>query len=422
MRMTTLGHFQPISLGGGKFVVLPLRHPAREHDADKAIGELSARLTELAPIRWEPVVPPEPFQPGTYKPHPMGPIVSLLDQESLRRQTPPFRTRLASARTIEEFLMVFRAALPPTTVVGVAGASGELYFGAGFGQVRRRDAEGHWSSLDTGAFDDVRCVAWHARRLLVGTAGGRLMAGADDGTGWATVARFAIEEVVVDIDRSATGWIVVTLAVPPIKDGKLSDGKVKVYAADEGLATGFRLLHELVFPKDGVQFNVPAPHGELVAGQYYLASYPKLYRVDLAGREFAEIKLPIEGVMFGVSTTTDMFTIFKPKGASSKLFVSSDRGQSWKKLDAPPYVVQLVAFDSLEVGWAWRMRPDFLTATLEFLRYDLKGDDWRRELEAPPGFGHCISGPDRRLVACVTNGGSVLRPDGIGWQVEVAAE
>jgi len=94
---------------------------------------------------------------------------------------PPISKQLREARTLETLTPLAKLAVAPQTEEAGIDEAQNLYYGAEFGQIRVRNVDGAWGSIDTGTLDEITAVGAKSTRLVAGTLRGALFASADSG-------------------------------------------------------------------------------------------------------------------------------------------------------------------------------------------------------------------------------------------------
>ncbi|QWP76652.1 hypothetical protein J5226_24260 [Lysobacter sp. K5869] len=421
-RVTDLGSLVPINLGGYEMVMLPLRPAENAHDIDAALTEFGALLSSPEPLRWQPQTPPRPIalsQPGTG----LGLIADLLMAYDRKVNKPSVIGRLKSAKSNDEFLSLARSVAPPSSDKAAVGADSTLYFGADLGQIRVRGADGRWSGIGIDTLRKITAVARVDDALLAGSDDGLVRRSDDRGATWSVLQSFGADEAVLDIDRQASRWLIVTgrqvpspqPGLPPTMD------RITVRVASNDDLKDARTVGE--FPIDiGKTFGAwPGPMPQAHGGAYFIGLIDQLRRLDLATMQWKTVSPPKPFFSFRVDAKSGIVAVLSGGGAFTKIFVSSDHGESWKKVGRPPYTVTDVQFDSADSGYASRWNMNAFSGVWELYRYEPKIDDWRQVSEAP------FNCKPKRVSAqfpllCVASDGSVLSQQGTQWAVEASAQ
>lgn len=403
-RITDLGALVPVPIGEYKFVVLPVR-PAAGDRSLQAVSAGFASSLHGTPIEWRPTAPPHAIQ----QPQPstgLGLIADLMMAYQRKVNRVPLNQQLATATSSQAFFDLAKASVPPTTQTALAGARGDLLYGADLGQIRVRHADASWTSIDSGALATVTALASRNGLLVAGYGNGRIRTSADAGKTWHEAATLASEEPVVDISWSGNRWLATTFG---------ASKAVNVYASSGESLDTFTAIHQAIAQWG---FHI---RGQLAAGAYYVNADPDFYRLDLATMQWSKLQAPTDVDGFNISPSGDLLTVFHAKGIFSRLYLSTDKGASWKQYKAPPLVVDDVKFSDPTHGVAVRVRPNAFSVTVMLMRYEPATDAWFVLTQPPEECEHMIDDADGQPAFCIARGGAVLGRDGEKWRVETAA-
>src|SRR5262249_48642302 len=125
---------------------------------------------------------------------------------------------------------------------------------------------------------------------------------------------------------------------------------------------------------------------------------------------------------FTIAESNGLLTAYFPHGMFSKVFTSTDWGQSWEQRVAPPYAFSDVYFETKENGSAVRYRSGAFFAYLQVMRYDSAKNYWTLVEEAPRECVRPLRDLTRTQFFCVTKGGSILAPTDGKWRAEFRTE
>lgn len=402
-RVTDLGALVPIDIGSYKFVVLPIR-PAGGDNALQAVRTEFASHLHDAPIEWRPAAPPQAIQ-QPQPPTGLGLIADLITTYQRKVNRAPLHQQLAEAKSSQAFFDLAKASVPPTTKIALTDGRGDLLYGADLGQIRVRHPDASWTSIDSGVLATVTALARRDDLLVAGYDNGWIRTSADGGKTWNTAATLASEEPVIDISWTGKRWLATTFG---------ASKAVNVYAsAGDALAT-FTSVHQ-AFARWGSHIR-----GQLTENAYYVNADPDLYRLELDSMQWSKVPVPTDADGFNVSPNGDLLTVFHAKGIFSKLFLSTDKGVSWKQYKAPPLVIDDVKFSDPTHGLAVRVRPNAFSVTVMLLRYQYAADDWSLLTQPPEECEHMIDNADGQPEFCIARGGAILGQDAGKWRIESA--
>lgn len=403
-RVTDLGALVPIAIGGYKFVVLPVR-PAGSDSALQAVRTEFASHLRDAPIEWRPAAPPQAIQ-QPQRPTGLGLIADLMTAYERKVNRPPLRQLLAEAKSSQAFFDLAKASVAPTTQVALTDGQGDLLYGADLGQIRVRHPDASWTSIDSGVLATITALARRDDLLVAGYDNGRIRTSVDGGKTWNAAAALPSDEPVIDISWSGKHWLATTFG---------ASKAVNVYASAGDALGAFAAVHQAV-ARWGFHIR-----GQLTEEAYYVNADPDLYRLDLNSMQWSKVPAPTDVDGFNVSPNGDLLTVFHAKGIFSKLFLSTDKGVSWKQHKAPPLVIDDVKFSDPTHGMAVRMRPNAFSVTVMLLRYQQAADDWSVLNQPPEECEHMIDDASGKPAFCIARGGAILGQDGGTWRIESAA-
>ncbi len=417
-RITDLGSLVPFNIGGYQEVVLPLRVEENAGAVDEALKQYGPLLKSKEPILWTPVSVPRPIQ-LMQPPTGLGLVADLLEAHDRKVNKPSTIAQLKSATSAEVFLRLFRDVTKPLYVHPAQDPNGNFYFGADLGQIRVRHADGSWSGIGIDTLHSISAVAYVDGVLYAGSDNGVLRSSADGGKSWRDIKSFGEDEAIIDIEHEDTTWIVATAHQVLLGTGGTTADGMTVYLSQQGGPGTLEKSRE--FPLEKKLLAWFGAMGQLVHGSYYINTHDALYRYDLASRQWKTITPPSTISGHHVDPTTDVVSVFFSKGMFSKVFVSIDKGDTWKQVKRPPYAIADVQFDTPTKGYAIRADSGAFKVTWEIYSYDPGTGDWVQGVSAP---ALCV--PQRVAVSipvyCIASDGSILGNRGKDWDVEFSAQ
>ncbi len=422
-RITNLGTLIPVAIGANQFVMLPVRRNDTPDRVTDAIDEFKAQLASAVPIEWTPRVVPKPMAMSSSGPASLGLVADLILEFDRRANKPPLNEQLRAATSIDDFISLAKSAMPPSCPFAATDDQSRMYFCAGFGQVRVRDANGVWSSLDTGTWESTTAVAWSHSAIYAGAADGRVRASEDGGLHWQTVHTFEDHDPVVSIVHAGGRWLVVTLHAEKwneLAKQMIPDG-LTVHASKGDDFSDFSIVRKVELSGPAATSFWKGPTPQAFGAYYYLGTGKELLRMDLRTNEWSAMPIPVNFHSFSIAPATGTMTAYLAMGLFSKVVVSNDLGGTWTKREAPSLVINDVYFDD-QVGQADRANPGTFTVTLERYAYDVAAHRWLRKQELPAGCARILHTPDRKESFCVTNGGSILHESEGAWHAEFAVQ
>ncbi|WP_445145246.1 hypothetical protein [Dyella sp. Tek66A03] len=418
-RVTDLGSLAPINIGGYQLVILPVRAAENAHDIDGVLREYASLLKSQDPIVWQPSVPPTPIQ-MTQGFSGLGIIADLLTTYDRKVNKTSVIAQLKAAKTNEEFLRLARGVTPPITDRGVTDAAGNLYFGADFGQVRIRHPDGSWDGVGIDTLHGITAVAYVDQTLVAGSDNGVLRESTDGGHSWRDIRSFGADEAIVDIEQEGKKWVVTTAHQVPLPLSRKGTDRLSVYVAQQGGLEALNKARE--FPLDAKNMlGWMGADGQLVQGAYYVNTFNELYRLNLDSLQWKAITPPTTISSHHVDPASGVISVLWSKGIFSKVFVSVDHGDTWKRVKRPPYAIFDVQFDDTKNAYALRMAAGAFKGTWEIYTYNAQIDDWTQVSDAP---FQCkpMRVSQSVPVFCISSDGSILSQREKDWNVEFSAQ
>ena len=429
-RVTDLGNFMGVNVGGYQIVLVPIPHPEHAGSVALATQPIASLLKDTTPIPFElPAVSPAMaiVRPASG----LGLIADLLLDYDRKVNKPSTLEALKAATIPDEFLRILRTMTLPLQDEPARLADGTLLFPADFGQIRKRTPQGLWSNLGMDTLRQILAVEAVDGRLLAGSDDGRIRESRDEGATWTDLKALGRLESIIDIDHAQGAWVVTTTEKFEDPDAPRGGGfvvaakgspsvRLNVYVghgddlADLALSKGFTLA-----PKDQVGWL--GAHGQLVGGRYYVLVGNALQRLDLAGNQWTTITPGPRISSHRVDTGTGVLTALWSQGAFSKVYVSSDRGDHWTPIGRPPYIINDVQMDSANQGWASRWNMNAFGGVWETYAFVPAKNDWGKSGEAPFNCKLMRIAPDLPIL-CFAPDTSILSLHDGKWVAEFSGQ
>lgn len=428
-RVTDLGGFVPISLGGYQLALMPVRHAEDAATLASAIAPFKDLVVSTEPLLPQAMAMPTPVtlsQPSSG----LGLIADLLLAYDRKVNKPSTLQRLKDARDPAEFLRLARMVVPPLQDEPALAPDGTAWFPADFGQLRRRSPSGEWDNVGIDTLRQILAVEYDNGRLVAGSDDGQLRASDDGGRTWRTLASLGAGESVIDIDQVGDRWVVVTTR--QFDDPKAPRGGGLVVAMPgtrsvamrvyTGRDAGFSDLQVskafTLAPKDVIGWL--GARGQAFDGRYYLAAGTALHRLDIAAGTWTPITPGPRISSHRLDPRTGTLVALWSQGAFSKVHVSTDGGTQWTQIGRPPYVINDVQMDAPDRGWASRWNANAFSGVWETYRYVPARKDWEKSGEAPAGCRPIRYTADAPVL-CITTGASIFGLHDGKWEVEFSA-
>lgn len=422
-RVTNLGSFVVVPIGGHKRVLLPIRHPDYANKEEKIIREYQPFLSSKEVIYWRSEDIPKSFETSWLGEGPndlvsQGITVIALVAIVQEVTRPSMNKRLSEIKSTDEFFRVAKATTPPLTKEPGIDESGNLLFGADFGQIRVRNPSGEWGALDTGRLSPVTSVDVSKSQMAAGFDDGVIRVSGDSGSTWKVSASLGQDFLISDIDRVENSWIVLVERKSTNRYRQKTTDQIVVYQSTNDDLSDLKKIKV-------VDFDTPIfgfPRGEYANGYYYFNTGDDLLRLDLTSMNWKSVKPESSVSAFNISANAGVIAAYKIQGMFSKLYISTDQGESWVKYDNPPYVIDDIRFKNATEGLSVRMSMGAFTGTYEFLQYDHTSDSWKRFTTAPDGCVRILPDATNTARFCVTSGGSILSFTDQKWITEYSLD
>lgn len=429
-RITDLGDFVPVNIGGYQLVLLPVHAVENDGGALAAAQPFASLLKDSVPIVMQtPSVSPA-VSLGTPSTG-LGLIADMLIAHDRKINKPSTLERLKSAHDPVEFLRIERSVAPPLQDEPARLPDGTLYFTSDLGQLRKRQPDGQWSNVGMDTLRQILAVESDGGRLLAGSDDGHIRASQDAGATWTEARTLGSMESIIDIDHADNVWVVATTEL--FKDAKAARGggllaaapgsasvRLRVYVghrddlADLAVAKEFTLT-----PKD--QIGWLGARGQLVDGRYYITVAPSLQRLDVATGRWTTITPGPRISSSRVDPDTGVVAALWSQGLFSKVYVSSDLGDHWTQIGRPPYVIMDVQMDNADRGWASRWNMNAFSGTWETYAFVPATKDWIKSGEAPFNCKPLRVAKDIPVL-CIATDASIFGLHDGKWDVEFSAQ
>lgn len=422
-RITTLGDFAPVEVGGYLTVLLPINHAENSVGLSTLSQRMAGYLKDATPLYAYPTQLPPPVVQGMPGMPGQGIVASLVGTAVAQSNRTPTLEQLKTERDPVRFLQLWRSLLPPSFNEAAITADGVAYLGADLGQVRKRSAEGVWSRIGSDTVRAITAVEAADGRLITGSDNGVLRATRDEGASWSELHRFDPRETIVDIDHADGVWVVTTRARfkdPSRKRGLLPpnalSATVRVYVGHSDALNDLSLSKQVELTPVDLSYAM-SPSGDIVNGSYYVPITPRMHRLTLATGEWKDITGTHKIGLSHVDPDSEVVTVVGDAGVATKLSMSSQRGDRWIPLERPSYIIHDIQMDTPSEGWALRFNPGFAKGAYELYSYAPERNDWTLTANSPT---QCrpMRMSKRLPVICVTADARILSQHGKHWKTE----
>ena len=429
-RVTDLGNFMGVNVGGYQLVLVPIPHPEHAGLVAAATQPFASLLKDATPLAFESsaVSPAMTLgQPATG----LGLVADLLLAYDRKVNKPSTLQALKGAKTNDEFLRILRTMTPPLQDEPARLADGTLFFPADYGQVRKRAPDGVWSSVGMDTLRQILSVEQVDGRLVAGSDDGRLRESRDGGTTWAEMKALGSLQSILDIDHAQGAWVVTTTekfddADAPRGGGLVAAAKgspsirLRVYVGHSDDFSDLAPSKEFTLaPKDQVGWL--GARGQLRDGRYYVLAGTALQRLDVASNQWKTITPGPRISSHRIDPKTGVLTALWSQGAFSKVHVSSDQGDSWTPIGRPPYIINDVQMDSASEGWASRWNMNAFSGVWETYTFVPGKNDWNKSGEAPFNCRLMRIAPDLPILCFAPDTSIFSLRDG-KWEAEFSGQ
>lgn len=419
-KVTDLGTFRTFDVGGYDFYLVPFTHPSTSAWINTALKSFGDYLIGNEVIAWRPSNMPDVLTtPSPDAPPSLGITGDLISSYIHKVNKPGINRRLRETKKINDFLLLAKQLMLPVMHESIRSPAGSHLWGAEFGQIRRRSTAGQWSNIDTGYLEKVIAVESSDGWLMAALYDSPLIVGRREGSDtWEELYTMKNNERVVDIDFNNGRWMVVTISTTPWKHGGFLIDNVFIYEGKSLDFSDLKIIRELPWKK----YILPEAYGRFTKDAYVVYAFESLHRYDFDSKSWSDITPPSRTLGFNSNKDNATLTAYAFLGAFSKLEISTDQGDSWTKLIAPPYIQHSVYFEEKESGWATRWNMGMFSGRLNMHYYQPGMRRWKLDYAAPHGcikFLHQEKSPPQ---LCITKSGSILHYQHKEWTVEFATD
>ena len=432
-RVTDLGDYVAVDVGGYKTVMLPIAHASRQDAVDAASRTFASLLVDRAPIQAASMTL-SPAMERTYVSSGLGLVGDLLIAQDRKVNKPSTINALLAAEDSESFLRLARTVTKPVQDEPAALPDGTLYFPADFGQLRKRTPDGHWSNVGMDTLRQITSVEAHDGRLLAGSDDGHIRESRDGGVTWNELVALGSKQTVMDIDQADGYWLVTILEnTDAFKEGPIRvpspllnmqfvprTVRLRVLLARADDLSDLKLAREFAMDINEM-WAWAGPQGQLVNGQYYVLAGNTPQRLDLASGQWKAIPPRARTSSLRVNPSTGVVSALWGQGAFSKVYYSTDQGDTWQQIGRPPYVIWDVQMDTATSGWAYRWNANAFSGVWELYSFSPKKNDWDHVGDAP---FNCqpMRVSTQVPVFCMTRDNSIFALRDGKWNVEFSAQ
>ncbi len=431
-RVTDLGDYVAVDVGGYNTVMLPIAHASRQDAVAAASRIFASQLVDPAPIPMDMAMS-SPME-RAYVGSGLGLVGDLLIAHDRRVNKPSTINALLSARDPDAFLRLARTVTLPVQDEPASLPDGTLYFPADFGQLRKRTPDGHWSNVGMDTLRQITSVEADDGRLVAGSDDGHIRESRDGGATWMELVALGSKQSVLDIDHTDGYWVVTTLEnTDPFKEGAIRVPNPILNMPFVPRTVRLRILvaraDDLADLKPSREFAMdinemwawPGPQGQLVNGDYYVLAGNTPQRLNLASGQWKAIPPRARTSTLRVNPTTGVVSALWGQGAFSKVYYSTDKGDTWQQIGRPPYVIWDVQMDTATSGWASRWNMNAFGGDWELYSFSSQKNDWDHVGDAP---FNCrpMRVSTQAPVFCMTRDSSIFSLRDGKWSVEFSAQ
>lgn len=419
-KITNLGGLSDFNVGNNQQIWLPKSVRHSEQLIQNLQNKLGSFLTKKEIIHWQVNEVPQPQEWITAR---SGPelIPYLRKRSSDNTAKGETRHDLLKLKDVDQFFAVAVQTLPPLPEQTPAvDDQNNLYFGADYGIIKKRNTDGRWSNVDTGLGQSIGAIAWMDNVLFVAGKYGTVVLSKDQGKTWQEVATLPSGERIFDITVDNSNFLVLAT--------RAKDNASEVILYESAFSEKPTFKQHSVFTS-----SIPVdayPFGQLVEKRYYMGlryvgdsndkepfSSNKSYYFDTQSLKFEGPVLPRVYSHFSVSSN-GLLTAFYNSGILSELIYSVDGGEHWIDQPVPTTPLDHVIFHTQSQGTATSFRPDAANdkASKVFTYNSTNG--WQHLTDIPRQCKQMLEGADHAIRFCVTVSNKILSLDDKGWKYE----
>jgi hypothetical protein len=410
---TDLGALVPLEVGNYQGAVAHTQGPAAEADAKASLSALHAP-DGMAVEAWAPGDAPLKLEASK---GPSGPfmgvtgtmVVDAMMAIDRHKNARPMSERLGKAASSSTLLEAAKESALPVMLRPVQDEAGKLYFGAELGQVRVRDTDGTWSTLDTGSLHNVTSLMVTSDLLVAGMGNGTVRVSHDHGKQWEEAAYLDCGGGrIVDIEFSGSYWAAtaingyewLTEAYPPM----FWHTRICAFASDDA-----DLTHLVVRKSEMVdRLKSVGAGSQLTKNAYFTMFAPDLMKLDLGTMTWTKVNTPANPTGFVLDEATGTAAIVHSQGMFSSMYLSTDAGTNWTKIDRPDYAIINISFPSPTEGYAVRAKARTFTIQQITYSYSAAANRWSQMKVLPDECMASLMDGKGKPVFCLTRGGSIL--------------
>lgn len=412
--VTDLGHFITFNLGGYKYVTIPYHDVTFQEVREKLFDE-SQYFSKAKYLRWNIKEVPE-IQEQRESSTGLGLIADIMMAYDRKVNKPSIIKQLIDTKDPEEFLKFAKRIALIKNYKPTSDQNGNLYYASSYGQIRKRDTDGQWSSIDTGVLRDTLAVEFDGNQFVVAYNNGTFSVSEDLGATWKQYTS-PIRDEIYAIERVDSGWVIASRT--SYEYFRETDKQaIKLYLTKD--FNEYELFQESDLGSTYLHFMSPLKVRSVGS---------KLYYHDGSGvtvHDFQtnkSMQLDLDFIVTGFNISEDHSTIVVYNGATfySEVSISGDF-LNYKKIAEPSTYVTNIYFDTLDDGEAVRIDQGLHISTLEFYKYNPKENSWEFITEAPEGCIHTLENDSGKVFLCMTRSGSILNHKNGEWYVEFSSE
>jgi len=429
-RVTDLGDYVAVNVGGYKTMVMPITQAEHSGGVLAATQSFASLLVDPVPLR--PATPSlSPAMEDGAAITGLGLVADLLMMYDRKVNKTSTIEALTAAKDPEEFLRLVRTVTAPVQDEPALLPDGTMYFPADFGQLRRRTPDGQWNNVGMDTLRKIMSVEAHDGRLVAGSDDGYIRESRDGGATWTPLASLGSMRSVVDIDHAGSHWVVTTVenvdafestrVLASVKvQRQAKTVRLRVYVAQHDDLSDLKLSRE--WPLEANErWGWTSPQGQLVDDRYYLLAGNTPQRLDLSTRQWRTIAPRERTSTLRVNPSTGVVAALWNQGAFSKVYYSTNRGESWQQIGRPPYVIQDLQMDTATSGWASRWNVGTWGGKWELYAYSVQKDDWDMAGEAPFNCKPMRVNVETPVLCMAADSSIFALRDG-AWKVEFSAQ
>lgn len=274
----------------------------------------------------------------------------------------------------------------------VSDSTGNQYFPAQLGQIKKRNQAGEWASIDTGYTSSIKTLDVENDLIIAGLASGQIIFSSNSGKSWEDLYRF--EGIKITKIHKIENRVFVL--------GYNSTTK-RSHIYSSPLSEKMNFI-ELKRSQEETPFEPMSQQNG--SNLYFNLTNNALYKLDSTSLEIEEVSFPDSLINFYVNPIGQM-TIMTRSFVGS-LYLSDLAGKNWKKIDFPKMGKAYFTSNDAGTAFAWGAVKEF----------DINLDKWRTIADFQEGCLTTLVDEKSLDLYCIDNRGGIFKYINKVWKKE----